>query len=522
MSFESFDLHHHLNTNVQTMGYEIPTPIQSEAIPIIMQGRDVLGTAQTGTGKTAAFALPILDRLQQGPQRCLRALIIAPTRELAEQIHDAFAELGHNTGRRLVTLYGGVNITPQIQKLRAGAEIAVACPGRLLDHIQRGTVDLRQLEVLVLDEADQMFDMGFLPTIRQIVRHIPAKRQTLLFSATMPDDIRLLANELLTDPVTVEIGRRAPVESVAHALFPVPAHLKTKLLIELLKRGDTNSVLVFARTKHRAKRIGEQLQKAGFKASSLQGNLSQNRRQAAMNGFRDGTHQILVATDIAARGIDVASISHVINYDIPDTVEAYTHRIGRTGRAAKTGDAFTFITNEDIGMVRRIEAVLKKPIERRTLEGFDYSSQAPANQNEFARPRPEHGRPRRQAPVARPAAPPRTSQSARPPHPLPAARPNNARPSAGPRRAPPPSPSQPFRSPPPLPDDSEQLRRRAEASQPDFNGPRPITLTSHLRRPTPSVGARPGGNRPGGNRPGHGSRPPRPAGPANPNRRRWS
>jgi ATP-dependent RNA helicase RhlE len=326
-----------------------------------------MGLAQTGTGKTAAFALPILERLIKGPRGSVRALIIAPTRELAEQIHEAIGALGRQTKLRSITIYGGVGVNPQIQKLRAGVDIVVACPGRLLDHINQGTIDLSRIEVLVLDEADRMFDMGFLPDIRRILKHVPAKRQTLLFSATMPDDIRKLAHEVLHNPVTVQVGHTAPVNTVSHALYPVPQHLKTALLLELLKHTDTDSVLIFTRTKHRAKRVGQQLEKAGYRAASLQGNLSQNKRQAALDGFRDGSFQILVATDIAARGIDVSSISHVINYDMPDTADAYTHRIGRTGRAAKTGDAFTFITREDEDMVRSIERVLGEMVERRTL-----------------------------------------------------------------------------------------------------------------------------------------------------------
>jgi ATP-dependent RNA helicase RhlE len=274
----------------------------------------------------------------------------------------------------------------QIKKMRAGVEIVVACPGRLLDHINQGTINLSRIEVLVLDEADRMFDMGFLPDIRKIIRHVPAKRQTLLFSATMPDDIRRLAREVLHAPVIVQIGHTAPADTVCHALYPVDQHLKTALLVELLRQADTESVLIFTRTKHRAKRLGQQLERAGYSAASLQGNLSQGRRQAALNGFREGSYRILVATDIAARGIDVSSISHVINYDMPDTVDAYTHRIGRTGRAAKTGDAFTFIIREDEDMVRSIERVLGEKVERRTLKGFDYKVSAPGLDAGFARP----------------------------------------------------------------------------------------------------------------------------------------
>lgn len=386
MGFTSFNLHPQIVAGVRALGYATPTPIQLQAIPPVLQGKDVMGLAQTGTGKTAAFVLPILERLMQGQRGRVRALIIAPTRELAEQIHEAIGALGRQTKLRSVTIYGGVGVNPQIQKLRSGVEIVVACPGRLLDHINQGTINLSHLEVLVLDEADRMFDMGFLPDIRRILKHVPAKRQTLLFSATMPDDIRRLANEVLHAPVTVQVGHTTPANTVSHALYPVPQHLKTALLMELLRHTDTESVLIFTRTKHRAKTVGRKLEQAGYRAASLQGNLSQNKRQAALDGFRSGSHQILVATDIAARGIDVSLISHVINYDMPDTTDAYTHRIGRTGRAAKTGDAFTFVTREDEPIVRSIERVLGEKIERRTVKGFDYKQQAPSRDTEFARP----------------------------------------------------------------------------------------------------------------------------------------
>ncbi len=403
MEFQEFNLHPVIAASVTAAGYVTPTPIQQQAIPTVMQGRDVMGLAQTGTGKTAAFALPVLNRLMEGPRGKVRALVVAPTRELAEQIHESFVTLGKQTRLKSVTVYGGVNVNPQIQALKNGVEIVVACPGRLLDHIGQRTIDLSHLEVLILDEADQMFDMGFLPDIRRILGHIPAKRQTLLFSATMPPSINKLAHDILHDPVTVQVGNTAPPVTVSHALYPVEQHLKTGLLLELLKHTDTESVLIFTRTKHRAKRLGEQLEKAGYKAASLQGNLSQNRRQAALDGFRDGTYQILVATDIAARGIDVSQISHVVNYDIPDTPEAYVHRIGRTGRAAKTGDAFTMVCSEDTVMVRTIEKKLGTPLERRTVAGFDYSVPAPKKDAEFARP-PREPRPARKPDGAKKAA----------------------------------------------------------------------------------------------------------------------
>ena len=448
MKFEPFKFHASITSGIKALGYTTPTPIQTQAIPPVLEGRDVMGLAQTGTGKTAAFVLPILQRLLQGPRGRVRALIIAPTRELAEQIHVAIVALGRDTRLHSLTIYGGVSVNPQVQKLRAGVEIVVACPGRLLDHLNQRTIDLSHVEVLVLDEADRMFDMGFLPDIRKIIKQVPVKRQTLLFSATMPDDIRRLVQEVLHNPVTVQVDHTAPANTVSHALYPVEQHLKTSLLMELLKHTDTESILIFTRTKHRAKRIGQQLEKAGYKAASLQGNLSQNRRQAALDGFRDGSYQILVATDIAARGIDVSSISHVINYDIPDTTDAYTHRIGRTGRAAKTGDAFTFVTHEDEPLVRSIERVLGAKIERRTLKDFDYKKAAPARDAEFARP-PREPQRRREQGGAKPTST-RTPGTHKPAHPTArphgtASRPAGAPHSAGSRTFKPRRPNNPSR-----------------------------------------------------------------------------
>jgi len=404
MEFSVFNFHPKVAAGVKAAGYTMPTPIQEQAIPSVLKGRDVMGLAQTGTGKTAAFVLPILNRLMQGERGHVRALIIAPTRELAEQIHEAIGSLGQQTRLKSVTVYGGVSINPQIEKLRRGVEIVVACPGRLLDHLGQRTIDLSRLEVLVLDEADHMFDMGFFPDIRRILKYLPQQRQTLLFSATMPKEIRHLANDVLKDPLTLDVGSTVAAVTVSHALYPVSQHLKTPLLIELLQHTDTESVLIFTRTKHRAKRLGEQLSNAGYKTASLQGNLSQQRRQAAMNGFRNGTFQILVATDIAARGIDVTQVSHVINYDIPNTTDAYIHRIGRTGRAARSGDAYTLVAGEDTDMVRDIERVLGGPVERRTVAGFDYSAATSRKDSEFSRP------PRQYVPARRPD---RTSKAVR-------------------------------------------------------------------------------------------------------------
>jgi ATP-dependent RNA helicase RhlE len=427
VSFQAFNFDPRIAAGVTAAGYTVPTPIQAQAIPPVLQGRDLIGLAQTGSGKTAAFALPILQRLLPGPRGSVRALILSPTRELAEQTHDVFSQLGKQTGLRSAAIYGGVSLQMQMKKLRDGVDIVVACPGRLLDHIAQSSIALSHLEILVLDEGDRMLDMGFLPDIRRIIKRLPTNRQTLLFSATMPNDIRGLAEDMLRNPATVQVGLAAPVGSVSHALYPAPAHLKTALLMRLLEETDTESVLVFTRTKHRAKRVGEQLQKAGYRAASLQGNLAQARRQAALDGFRDGSFQILVATDIAARGIDVSSISHVINYDMPDTADAYTHRIGRTGRAARTGDAFTLVTGEDTDMVRAIERALGEKIARRMVPGFDYNAPAPAHNAEFARPPREPRRIKaapagRPAPAARQAAPaPRWGDApARAPRPLPA------------------------------------------------------------------------------------------------------
>ena len=370
LNFNSFAFHPQINAGISAAGYSTPTPIQLRTIPSILEGRDVLGLAQTGTGKTAAFVLPILQRLIKGPRGRLRALIISPTRELTEQTHVTIRKIGRQTGLRSLTIYGGVSAQPQIKGLRAGVEIAVACPGRLLDLMGQGVVDLSSIEVLVLDEADRMFDMGFLPDIRRILAALPKPRQTLLFSATMPAPIRSLANELLRNPVTVEFGASRPVETVGHAVYSVEQTRKVELLLAILRQSESEQVLIFTRTKHRAKKLAEQLIKAGLPATSLQGNLSQSRRQEAMDNFRDGRVKIMVATDIAARGIDVSQITHVINFDMPDTAIAYTHRIGRTGRMAKLGTALSLATQDDLPIIRTIERLLGSPLERWKLAGF--------------------------------------------------------------------------------------------------------------------------------------------------------
>jgi ATP-dependent RNA helicase RhlE len=372
VNFDTFNFHPQIKAGIVAAGYAAPTPIQAQAIPPVLQGRDLLGLAQTGTGKTAAFVLPILQRLLPGRRGALRALILSPTRELAEQTHQAIRNLARQTGLKSLTVYGGVKIGPQIKGLRQGVDIVVACPGRLLDLLGQRAIDLSQVEVVVLDEADRMFDMGFLPDVRRVFAALPAERQTLLFSATMPAEIRGLTAEILRRPVTIEIGDSRPVETVSHAVYPAVPDGKSEMLVELLSQAE-GQVLVFTRTKRRTEKLARQLSKAGLSATSLQGDLSQGQRQAAMDGFRSGRVKIMVATDIAARGIDVLGISHVINYDMPDTAEAYTHRIGRTGRMTRTGQALSLVTQDDLPMLRTIERLLDQPLERRQLPGFETS-----------------------------------------------------------------------------------------------------------------------------------------------------
>lgn len=385
MNFKDFKFHPQIESGIRSIKYSTPTQIQAEAIPVILENRDMVGIAHTGTGKSAAFILPILQRLMEGPRGQIRALIIAPTRELAEQTHGFIKKMARSTKLKSVTLYGGMKKVGQIRNLDSGAEIAVACPGRLLDLMENREIDLSHTEVLVLDEADEMFDMGFLPDVRKIISRIPAERQTLLFSATMPDEIRQLAEGILRDPVNIQVGISAPVSTVSHAIYPVSQHLKTPLLMELIDREEMNSVLVFTRTKSRAVRLARQMKKSGLVVASLQGDMTQGKRQEALTGFRKGKYRILVATDIAARGIDVTDISHVVNYDMPDTVDAYTHRIGRTGRAERTGTAYSFVTLQDRGFVWSIENAIGEKLERKTLDDFDYSVPAPPGSEESRR-----------------------------------------------------------------------------------------------------------------------------------------
>jgi ATP-dependent RNA helicase RhlE len=375
MSFKSFKLASTIMDNVERCGYENPTPIQAEAIPKILAGHDVLGLAQTGTGKTAAFALPIIQNLSGRKHGKVRALIVAPTRELAEQIDQNFKELAAGTGLRSVTVYGGVGKGNQLQAFRRGVDVVIACPGRLLDHLNSKDLHLHQVETLVLDEADQMFDMGFFPDIRRILRYIPAQRQTLLFSATMPKDIRKLANETLTDPVEIQINMEEPLELISQVVCPVSKRQKANLLLHFLKEGTEGSTLIFTRTKYGAKNLARKLEKSGYAATSLQGNMSQNQRVKALDGFRDGEYTIMVATDIAARGIDVSRVGQVINFDLPSTAEAYTHRIGRTGRAKRSGRAVTFMCFDDQTMVRAIERLQGITIDRLNVEGFEMATE---------------------------------------------------------------------------------------------------------------------------------------------------
>ncbi|MEK7286121.1 MAG: DEAD/DEAH box helicase [Nitrospirota bacterium] len=385
-SFESFQLDAHLLAAVTKAGYTAPTPIQAAAIPVALSGSDLIGIAQTGTGKTAAFVLPILQKVLQGYTGQTRALIITPTRELAEQIHETIRLLSAGTKIKSATVYGGVSPLPQIRALRAGVEILVACPGRLLDHVRQRYAKLGGVEILVLDEADRMLDMGFLPSITAILKEVPAKRQTLLFSATFAHEIESLAKQTMRNPERIEVGLSRPAHTVTHAIFPVPMHLKSSLLMTLLEGTTTESVLIFTRTKHRAERLFPQIAAAGHTVTTLHSNKSQSQRQTALKGFKDGKFQVMVATDIAARGIDVSTISHVINYDMPATADDYIHRVGRTGRAEKTGDAFTLVTPEDSGTVKMIERMMGKPLSRQILSSFDYTIPVPEGSKDVTSP----------------------------------------------------------------------------------------------------------------------------------------
>jgi ATP-dependent RNA helicase RhlE len=374
LNFSDLNLHPTLCAAMHAQGHHQPTPIQTRALPPALAGQNVIGLAQTGTGKTAAFVLPIVQRLMHKQASNPRALIITPTRELAVQITRVVARLSQHTGLRCTALYGGVPISSQERALRKGVDIVVACPGRLRDHLARGTVNLRAVQTFVLDEGDRMLDMGFLPDIRHILTHLPTRRQTLLFSATFPAALRKHVSGIAPDAVTVQIGHTQPAQTIAHALYPVEAPRKTEMLLALLHQHNSGAILVFTRTKHRANRVLQQIRRAGHPAACLHSNRTQRQRQTALDDFQSGAVRVLVATDIAARGIDVQQISHVINYDVPDTSDAYIHRIGRTGRAERSGAAFTLVTPDESAQIRAIERALGAPLERRHLPGFVQAS----------------------------------------------------------------------------------------------------------------------------------------------------
>ncbi len=378
MTFEQLGLDPALLKAVRALGYEVPTAIQREGIPPILAGRDVIGTAQTGSGKTAAFLLPILQRLSREPGGRTRVLILTPTRELAAQIEAALHDLGRGGRVRGKAVYGGVGMAPQEDALRRGVDVVVATPGRLLDHMGRRNVDFRSLQVLVLDEADRMLDMGFLPDVRRIIGTIPRERQTLMFSATMPSEVEVLARGILRNPVRISVSPpHRPPSTIRHESFPVPQHLKTSLLVRLLGREDMLSVLVFVRTKRRADRVARQVGQAGFPVARIHGDRSQSQREAALDGFRSGHHQVLIATDVAARGIDVLGISHVINYDVPAVANDYVHRVGRTARMEAEGEAITLVAPEEENDFRNIEHILGRTIPRVTFPDFDYGAPPP-------------------------------------------------------------------------------------------------------------------------------------------------
>ncbi len=375
MSFSSFNLHPSLLRGVADLGFTAPTPIQRDGIPPALEGRDVLACAMTGSGKTAAFALPILNRLLGQKRGVTRALVLAPTRELAAQIVDHFNDLGRHSGIRAAAVYGGVGMQPQERAFRTGVDIIVACPGRLLDHFQYPYARLSGLEVLVLDEADRMLDMGFLPDIRRVLKHLPPPAQTLFFSATLPQPIRELSRQMLKNPVALNVERpSAPATGVEQAVYPVRQDMKSALLLELLKGKEVESAIVFTRTKHRANRLAQYLERHGVACDKVHGNRSQTQRTQAMAGFKSGRFQVLVATDIAARGIDVEGLSHVINFDVPNVPDDYIHRVGRTARAGASGEALTFVAPEEMAELRDIERAVGKTLPRRTLDGFDYQA----------------------------------------------------------------------------------------------------------------------------------------------------
>jgi ATP-dependent RNA helicase RhlE len=446
MSFSSFDLDPRLHRGVADLGFTDPTPIQRDAIPPALEGRDVLACAMTGSGKTAAFALPILQRLLGKPRGTTKALVLAPTRELAAQIVEHFNDIARHTPIRAAAVYGGVGMGPQEQALRKGVDVIVACPGRLLDHFQYPYARLAGLEVLVLDEADRMLDMGFLPDIRRVLRHLPPADQTLFFSATVPPPIRELARQMLKNPVSLNIERAsAPATGIEQAIYPVRQDVKSSLLLELLKGNTIENAIVFTRTKHRANRLAQFLERHGVSCDKVHGNRSQPQRTQALADFKSGRVRVLVATDIAARGIDVEGLSHVVNFDVPNVPEDYIHRVGRTARAGATGDAITFVSPEEMNELRAIERAVAKVLPKKTLDGFDYQpktaekleiplaerlaamraqrsgDRARSAAKADRKPQPRNSQPSQQRPASRteshprPAAPaPRPQQAARP------------------------------------------------------------------------------------------------------------
>ncbi|MHC4221424.1 MAG: DEAD/DEAH box helicase, partial [Planctomycetota bacterium] len=380
MPFKTMGLADPLVRGILATGYTAPTEIQSQAIPAILDGKDIIGCAQTGTGKTAAFVLPILNLLETKPQKSkkkkIRALVVTPTRELAVQIEKAVRGYGRFMNVKTIAVYGGTRIEPQIKFLRRGVDVVVATPGRLLDHVQRRTLNLSTVDVLVLDEADRMFDMGFIQDIRRIIKEIPGKRQTLLFSATMPDAIKKLTESIQRSPQMIQIGHQHnPIETITQHIFPVPQAQKMSLLLHLIEQENMYSVLVFSRTKRGADRICKRLNQCRVKAVAIHSDRTQRQRLSALEGFQRGKYQVMVATDIAARGIDVEGISHVINFDVPSYAEDYLHRIGRTGRATATGDAMTFVSQQEVLNLRKIEKFIERKFKAKTVDGFAYSHQ---------------------------------------------------------------------------------------------------------------------------------------------------
>ena len=458
MSFSSFNLHPNLLRGVAGLGFTVPTPIQRDAIPPALDGRDVLACAMTGSGKTAAFALPILNRLMGQKRGVTRALVLAPTRELAAQIVEHFNDLGRHTEIRAAAIYGGVGMGPQERALRTGVDVIVACPGRLLDHFRQPYARLAGLEILVLDEADRMLDMGFLPDIRRVLKHLPPVSQTLFFSATLPPPIRELSRQMLRNPAALNVERpSAPATGVAQAVYPVRQDVKSALLVELLRGDGIKSAIVFTRTKHRANRLAQYLERHGVPCERVHGNRSQGQRTMALEGFKSGRFRVLVATDIAARGIDVEGLSHVINFDVPHVPDDYIHRVGRTARAGATGEALTFVSPEEVNELRAIERAVAKVLPRRTVDGFDYQAK-PAERFEIPvaerlaamRAQKAQARARTQARTDRG---PHSSQPSQPSPNRSAARPAVAR-SSDPRRR------SPEASPAPARAASTQQRRR--------------------------------------------------------------